>query len=217
MLLFAYIKRGFYILRNDGIKDFINQFIAYMISLFYRHKLYYLYQIDLDQITGENNIIIKDYEIQIIQNVKEFRSLIANSYNFCDMIFEYRLKKGAMAFCLFNSNKEISHVTWVAFDKEAKKDIDYLPYNVNFSEGEVCSGAAYTNPLDRGKGLAKYVQIMLFSFLRSKGIKKVLLTTEVGNMSSNKSIGFFKPTVIAVLKYTNLLYWTKVKYNEFCL
>jgi RimJ/RimL family protein N-acetyltransferase len=218
MLILSYLKRGFCILKKEGSKSFIKQFIGYLGAIICEHKEYNLYEVKLDDRINEFKIKVNidDYEVQIIQELAHYESLVKNNYHFDGMIFEHRLKKGAIAFCLFNNDKEIAHVTWIAFNEEAKKNIDHVPYDVNFEEMEVCQGASFTNPSHRGKGFCKYIYTIIYSCLRKRGIKKVLLTIDVRNISSRKAMEYFEPTIIGVLRYTKYLWWCTVKMVYVC-
>ena len=78
------------------------------------------------------------------------------------------LDKGAIAFCIF-VNGEVAHIGFVAMSEEAKNTVDHMPYKVDFSNNEACTGATETVPEYRSKGLMGYVYFKRFQFLREKG------------------------------------------------
>ncbi|NMB64005.1 hypothetical protein [Pelotomaculum propionicicum] len=215
MLIFDYIKRGFFVLIKEGPISFFRQFIKYLGNFFYVHKLYYLYEKKLEDETYKVKVKAKinEYELLIIKELTKYESLVENKYIFDGMIFKERLKKGTIAFCLFN-NKELAHVSWVAFNEEGKKAIDFIPYNVNFKNNEVCTGAAFTSPMHRSKGLHRYTRTILYPYLRNRGIVRVLFTIDINNISSRKPMECFNPTIIAVLEYKKILWWSSTKERE---
>jgi hypothetical protein len=215
MITYDYLKRSFFIFKDEGPISFIKQFIFYLGSIIYVHKVYYLYRKSLDDEIAEIKVKaeINDYELQIINDLTQYNSLVKNKYHFNGMIFKERLKKKTTAFCLFY-NKVIAHVGWVAFNKDGKEDIDFIPYDVNFEEKEVCTGAAFTSPLHRGKGLHRYVRSIIYPYLKERGIIRVFFTIDINNISSRKSMECFNPTIIAKLEYTKILWWISVKKRE---
>ena len=122
------------------------------------------------------------------------------------MLFKDKLKKGALAFCIF-LNKELIQVTWVALNERAKKEIDYLPFKVFFQKREVNTGAAFTDPHFRGKKLHGYIRSYIYDYLSQEGFVKCRYPIEVNNISSQKGVARFNPTIIGKGYYLKILWW----------
>ena len=96
------------------------------------------------------------------------------------------LDKGTIAFCIF-VYRELAHVGWVAMNEEAKKYIDPLPFHVDFSNKEACTGGTRTVSKYEGKGLMTYGYVLRFQFLRQKGIAISRNSVAFNNISSKVS------------------------------
>jgi GNAT superfamily N-acetyltransferase len=149
---------------------------------------------------------LPNVEVKIISTPEEFEQLDSNGYDFKMMHFKDKLEKGCLAFCAF-ANKELAHVTWAALSEKAKKEIDYLPFGVAFQNKEACSGASFTDPKYRGKGLFSYVYAVIFPYLAQRGIVKDKFTIEVSNISSQKAHAKFNPNITGKGHYLKILWW----------
>jgi hypothetical protein len=116
------------------------------------------------------------------------------------------LDKGAIAFCIF-VEKELAHVSWVALTGEAKNTFDAIPYQVDFSEKEACTGGTFTLPKFRGKGLMTYGSFEKFKFLREHGTKILRNAVRVNNVASQRSYAKFNPKLYAKVRYVRFLWW----------
>ena len=119
---------------------------------------------------------------------------------------ERGLEHEGVAFCVF-VGRELAHIGWVAFTKEAKDTFDPLPYRVNFSDNQACTGGTWTEPKFRGQGLMTYIYFKRFEFLRQMGIKTTRNAVETDNISSQKVHAKFGLTVLAEARYLRLIYW----------
>jgi hypothetical protein len=201
------LKRGIYILQKEGIRTFLSQVFLFLGSYFYRRGSYYIYEKSLtknEQYSFQTKL--PNVEVKIISTPEEFEQLVSNGYDFKMMNFKDKLKKGAVAFCAL-INKKLAHVTRVAFNEEAKKEIDYLPFGIAFQNKEACSGSSFTDPKFRGKGLLSYIYAYIFPYLVQKGIVKDKFTIEVNNISSQKAHAKFNPTIIGKGHYLKILWW----------
>lgn len=203
--------RANYILRNEGWRAFIRQGFSFVRNLFFSYGNYYIYEKDLSPADGEIKFKPRiDCMPRVISSPDEFDQLIAQGYDFRAMNFRRKLEKGALAFCFF-VGKELVHVTWLAPNKEAKQEIDYLPFTVDFKAGEVCSGASSTDPAHRGKRLFSSIYSLIFSYLAKDGILKDKFTIEVSNIVSQRALAKFNPVITGKGRYLKILWWQSWK------
>lgn len=205
------LKRGIGVYKGEGVLEFIKQTLFYIKSFVYANECYYLYEKKInDADCYKTRVKIGKENQKIIENIANYYHLKKIGFDFKDLIFESRLKKGGIAFCIF-FNKEIAHVTWVALNKKAKKDIDNLPFDIEFGRHEVCSGASFTEPKYRGKKLLSSVYLMIIPYLYEKGILKIKFTINVNNFSSNRAHSMINPKIIGKYRYLKILCWKSWK------
>ena len=203
----ALYRRGKYILQHEGWLSFLKQGFSFVRNLFFSYGNYYIYEKELNPIDEVIKFKPKiDCTFRMVSSSDELDKLIAQGYNFKAMNFKPKLEKGALAFCLF-VGQEVAHVTWVAPNKEAKKEIDYLPFKVNIEIGEVCSGASLTDPTYRGKGLFSHTYSYIFSYLTRNGTIRDKFTIELGNVASQKALAKFNPIIISSGHHLKILWW----------
>jgi hypothetical protein len=201
------LKRGIYVLQKEGVWTFLSQVFSFLGGFFYSRGSYYIYEKPLTKDERyQFNTKLQNVAIKIISTMEEFEQLKSNGYDFKAMLFKDKLKKGAIAFSAF-VNKELVHVTWLAFNKRAKEEIDGLPFEVAFQSKEACSGASFTEPKFRGKGLLSCIYAVIFPYLAQKDIVKDKFTIEVNNISSQKAHAKFNPTIIGKGYYLKILWW----------
>ena len=116
------------------------------------------------------------------------------------------LDKGAIAFCIFVKG-EIAHIGWIALSEEAHKAVDNLPYKVDFSNNEACTGGVETITRYRGEGLMAYGHFKRFEFLTEKGIVVSRNAVAKSNIASQKAHAKFSPRVYAEASHLRLLWW----------
>jgi RimJ/RimL family protein N-acetyltransferase len=151
----------------------------------------------------------QNFTFKIIRTNQEANELALNGFQ--DFRLRWRnakrgLKYGGVAFCIFVEH-ELAHIGWVAFNKEAKDTFDPLPYHVNFSVDQACTGGTWTNPKYRSQGLMTYIYFKRFEFLRQMGIKTTRNAVEKYNITSQKVHAKFGFTVLAEAHYLRLIYW----------
>jgi hypothetical protein len=200
-------QRAKYILRSEGWRAFLRQGFSFVRSLFLSYGNYYIYEKNLDPAGEEIKFEPKiDCTPKVIAKPDEFDRIADQGYDFKAMDFRRKLEKGALAFCLF-VGQELASVTWVARSKEAKKEIDYLPFKVNFEAGEVCSGASFTDPAYRGRGLLVHTYSYIFRYLASNAILKDRFSIEVSNIASQRAHAKFNPVVTGKGRYLKVFWW----------
>jgi len=117
-----------------------------------------------------------------------------------------RLDKGTIAFCLF-VGKELAHIGWLASTPDAKNTFDTHPYQVDFGNGEACTGGSYTFLKYRGHGLMKYGYYKRLEYLRQIGIKRSKNVVNINNIASQKAQAVFNPEITVRAVYLKILWW----------
>lgn len=207
----ALFRRGKDIVREEGMMPFIMRAFLFLLrflkSSFFSYRNYYIYEKTLNE-ADEAMLTprLPNVTLKIIYSSEELDKLIKEGYDFKLPNFKERFKKGALPFCIF-VEQELAHVTWVALDETAKKEIDQLPFKVDFQKGEVCSGGSFTDPRYRGRGLLSYVYSYIFPYLAEQGIRKDKFSIHEGNIVSQKAHAKFNPTITGKVRYLRLLWW----------
>ena len=207
--LVAMLKRAKDILQTEGLKPLLTRGFDFVKVWFFEYGDYYLYEHTLED-GNEADFLpnIQDYTFKIISNNKEADELAAIGSDFRRRFVSARrsLDKGAIAFCIFVKG-EIVHIGFVAMSEEAKNTFDPLPYKVDFSNNEACTGGTVTVPEYRGMGLMAYGYFKRFEFLREKGIVVSRNAVAKSNIASQKAHAKFSPRVHAEAKHLRLLWW----------
>ena len=175
---------------------------------FFKHETYYLYEHTLaERNEADFTPKIQDFTFKIVATKQQADELAAG-LNFDSHLIttRRRLDKGAIAFCIC-VDRELAHIGWVALSKEAKNAIDSLPYHIDFANKQAWTGATWTNPKYRGKGLMAYGYFKRFQFLKERGIKSSRNAVDVGNIVSQKVHAKFGPKVYAKARYLKILSW----------
>ena len=148
------MRRAKDVFQTEGISALVRRGFDFATSRFFQCGTYYLYEHTLKE-RNEADFLprIQDFTLKIVCSNEEADELATTAgFDFRRRLINARenLDKGAIAFCVLVEG-ELAHVGWVALSEEAKNNIDYLPYQVNFSNGEACTGGTETIPEYRGK------------------------------------------------------------------
>ena len=208
--LSAVLRRAKDIFQAEGLTPLLGRGFDFGRRWFFRYGNYYLYEHTLEE-RNEADFMptIQDFIFRIIHTNQEGDELAAaTGYDFRRRFVTARhsLDKGAIAFCIF-VNGEIAHIGWVALSEEAKNTFDNLPYKVDFSNNEACTGGTETIPDYRGKGLMAYGYFKRFQFLREKGMIASRNAVSKGNIASQRVHAKFGPKICAEARYLKLLWW----------
>jgi hypothetical protein len=177
-------------------------FLRYGIVYVYEHKM-------IERNEADFVPELKSFAFHIVSTQKEADELIAHGFNFGPYYSHARkrLDKGAIAFCFF-VGQELAHVGWVAITQEAKDSFDSLPYHVDFSNRQACTGGTLTIPQYERKGLMTYGYYKRFEFFREKGILTSRNAVHAKNIASRKVHAKFCPRIVARARYVKILCWT---------
>ena len=206
----ALLTRAKNIFRTEGLKPLLRRGFDFVRPWFFRYGNYYLYEHALEE-RNEADFMpgIRDLTVKIISTNEEADELAATTgFDIRRRFVRVRnsLDKGAIAFCFFVEG-EIAHIGRVALSEEAKNTFDDLPYKVDFSNNEACTGGTETIPEYRGKGLMTYGYFKRFQFLREKGMIASRNAVSKSNIASQRAHAKFGPKICAEARYLKLLWW----------
>ena len=202
-------RRGNDILQKDGLTALLTRAFKFLVRYFFQYGTFYIYKHTMQE-RNESDFMpkIKDFTFQIVFTNEQANELATRGCDFRSYSIHAtrRLEKGAIAFCVF-VGRELAHVGWVAMSEEAKNTFDYLPYRVDFSNKEACTGGTLTIPKYEGKGLMMYGYYQRFKFLRECGIKASRNVVNANNIASQRVHAKFGPEVYAKARYLKILAW----------
>jgi len=206
-------KRARHVFKNEGFKILLGRGLNflryYVIRKFFRSGSYYLYE-HVMEAKLESDLVprIDNFTSHVVSSRQEADKLATDGF---DLLLQFvdavrRLEKGAIGLCFF-VGQELAHAGWVALTEAAKKQVDPLPYHVDFLNKEACTGAAYTKPKYRGKGFMTYGYYKRLEYLRERGIVKSRNAVRISNIASQKAIAKLEPNIYARARYLKILCW----------
>ena len=128
----------------------------------------------------EAELLARDHE--------DFRNVMMSAWRGLD--------SGAVAFCIY-VGREVAHVAWLATSPAGRRALDRLGYEVRFDQGEAWTGAAWTVPSYRGRGLLTYSCHRRFEYLLCSGCEVSRGAVETNNLVSHRATMRFGPRVYA--------------------
>ncbi len=211
--LIALLRRAKHIFQTEGLIPLVRRGFVFLAGYLFRYGNYYLYEHTLEE-RNEADLLprIQDFTFKIVATNQQADELAAAGLDCRSYSINARrgLDEGAVAFCFFIDG-ELAHFGWVAMSQEAKHTFDSLPYQVNFSDKQGCTGGTRTSPKYRGKGLMVYGYFKRFEFLREKGMKSSRNAVAVGNIASQKAHAKFGPKIYTRAHYLKILWWKSWK------
>ena len=208
------IPRAREVLREEGAGSVLKRGLPIVKSWFFEYGNYYLYEHILED-GNEADFLpkIKNFTFNTVSSNEEADALAQSTgvdfrKHFIDS--RKRLEKGAIAFCVFIDG-EAAHTGWVALNEEARKSVDSLPYEIDFANGEACTGGTGTLTKYRGKRLMVYGYFKRFQFLREKGVKISRNAVDVRNIASQRVHAKFNHKIYARARYLKILWWKSWK------
>ena len=196
----ALIRRSKGIYQQEGFISFLGHVYDYIATRSLKYEKYYLYEHTLKE-RNEVDFIprIQNCKLIIIHNQNMADELVTDTgFNLRNQTFNATklLDKGAIAFCVFVDG-EFAHIGWVTTDNEAKKALDPLPYKVDFSNHQACTGGTFTIPKYRGKGLMAYGYFERLRFLWYNGYTTCRCAVNFNNIASQRMHNKLNPIVYA--------------------
>ncbi|HEY49759.1 MAG TPA: hypothetical protein G4O13_06915 [Dehalococcoidia bacterium] len=194
------VKRARDIYKYQGLRPLLARVYDRVASFVFQYAHYYIFEHTLIE-RDEADFLprIDNFTLHIIRTNKEageFEAATGFELRRRLVDVEEKLEKGAIGFCGF-VGEEFAHIGWIAFSEKARKTFDTVPYKVDFSNGQACTGGSYTVPAFRGKGLMAYVYFRRFQFLREMGIKTTRNSVLTSNTASLKVHAKFGPKLLA--------------------
>ena len=206
------LRRAKRLLQTEGLIPLVRQALAFMVKRFFQYRTLYLCETDLLKKTSESeaNFLprIQHFTFKVVSTNEEADELEANGFEFRSCVGNARnkLDKGAIAFCIF-IGQEFAHYTCGGMTQQAKDVLEALPYRVDFSNNEVCSGRYWTNPKYRGMGLGTYGAFKMHQFMGERG--KVVSRGSVAkdNIASHRAAANVNTKICAEARYLKILWW----------
>ncbi len=185
----ALVRKARGIYRTQGLMPLLRRFFVFVRDFIFLYQHYYIFEhtlVERDEAASLPKIA--DFTLYIIRTDKdaaEVEDITGFELRRRLVDVTEKLEKGAVGFVGFVKGK-FAHISWVAFSEEAKRTFDLVPYKVDFSNGQACTGGTYTVPAFRGKGLMFYGYFRRFQFLREVGVEKTRNAVLTGNTASLK-------------------------------
>ena len=205
-------SRSLYIFRNEGILSLLRLAITFVIRGLFEHEHYYVYEHDIRKVyqfpETEWTPRIDHLNFHIVSTNEQADELVEKGYDDFRQYSingKYKLDRGAIAFCTYIKH-ELASIGWAALTEEAKKTIDNLPYRVNFSNKESCTGSSMTNPKCRQMGLMVHNLFKRWIYLRDLGIVTDRATVAKSNYISRKGSEKLAPKITEA-RYVRILCW----------
>lgn len=186
----------------------------FLTNYIFNYERYYLYEHTIENRDASKFLLkIQKIDFYILASNKEAKKLTKYGEDFRDYIYGARrsLDKGAIAFCFF-VDRELAHIGWVALTEEAKQTFEAVPYQVDFSNKEACTGGTLTLPKYRGKGLMTYGYYKRFQFLLENGIRISRNAVKSDNHISQRVHAKFHPKIYGEARFIRFLKW-KLRYR----
>ena len=128
----------------------------------------------------------------LVHGREDFRTIIRRARRGLD--------HGAVAFCIYDGS-HLAHIAWLATSAEGRSALDSLGFQVRFDDGEGWTGAAYTVPAYRGRGLLTYSCYRRFGYLLQHGCRTSRGAVGVRNQVSHHATMRFEPDIYAIGTY----------------
>ncbi len=195
-----------HVFQTEGLMSLLGQGAVFLVGPFFRYGTYYCYEHALkDRNEADFMPRTPNFTFKIISTRQQVDELAADGFKF-PYIYRNKLDKGAIAFCVFVSS-ELAHIGYVAMTDEAKKSLNELPYQVDFSNNEAVTGGTWSKPKYRGMGLMTYGYFKRFQFLREKGVTVSRNAVATSNIASQRVHAKFTPRIHAKGRFLKVLWW----------
>ncbi len=204
------------ILQTEGLIPLVRQASAFVVRRSFSCGTSYLYEYATENVPklDEADFMpkIDDFTFKIISTNHEADELEPEGLEFRLYVLNARerLDKGAVAFCVFVEG-QLAHISWVGMTQEAKDALSEPPYKVDFSNGEVFTGGAWTSPQYRRKGLSDYSGFQIRQFLCESGIAVVRGAVRTDNVAGQRSFTRLGRRWYAETRYLKILWWKSWK------
>lgn len=202
--------RARYILKDEGLMALLSRVVTFSTRRFLQYGAYSLYEHTMKE-RNEAAFMpnIQNFTFKVISTNLQADELVRGGFGDFRQHFTHArraLNKGAIAFCIF-VGPELAHIGWVAMTEEAKRTFDALPYRVDFSAGQACTGGTVTMPKYRGNGFMTYGYFKRLQFFYDRGFKTSRNAVAEGNVPSQRAHARFGPRIYAKARYLRIMGW----------
>ena len=207
------VARAAHLLRTEGPRGLARGVARHLHQLsrrVYWHEHFAIYETNTaDYALGLVAPSIDGLEVYILGSESDVQRLMSEGYEDVRRVVRpaaRRLQQGAVGFCAF-VNREVAHVSWVAFTQEAKLTFDVLPYFVDFEGGEACGGGTLTTEPFRNRGLYRHVRAWRLRYCCEHGSHVLVDATAVNNTPSLRGMNRYNPRMRAFYRNRRFLRW----------
>ncbi len=214
MKLKAIARRASGIIDNEGLLYLFRRGFVFTAHYLFTLNEHYLFEYNIPKIAASGFLRKDDFTYRIVSTNQQVDELISEGFKVLDHITYFddmrqRVCQGTFAVCIVVDH-ELAHITWIAMNQKAKDIIDNLPYRVDFSTNEVCSGDIITSLKYRRKGLAAFAKYIAIQYLNQRG--KIILRSSVNsdNIASLKlhaKLGAIKYAKARYLRILGFRFW----------
>jgi hypothetical protein len=175
------------IIKHEGFTSLLSRGFK---SIAHRIVVVEKYYVEIGSLTGPyepEDILPKadNYYADIISTNQEADELLSQGYTFgaYELNLRATLDKGAQTCCIF-VDKEFAHMLSRTDNPRGKETVDARPFSVEFGNGNIVGGKAFTVPKFRRLGLRKYSLYLMRKDDQVKGYKNAYATITVSNLPS---------------------------------
>ena len=210
--LFTVAKRIF---QTEGLPPLLGRGFIFLASCFFQYETYYLYEIDIPKVLKQNDKPdafrpeIRDFTLKIVSTNEQADDLDRGGLEFRSQFINARkrLDRGAIAFCIF-VGRELANIGWITLNNTAKDSLIELPFKVDFSNKEVCTGGAMTAPKYRNIGLMRYNYFKRLEFLKENGWLRDRAAVAKSNVAAQTGVVKISDiNIYAEARFLKLLWW----------
>jgi hypothetical protein len=205
-------KAAIRVFKTEGLPTLLRRGFTFLIGHFFQYGVYYLYEIDVLKAlkqAKEANLIpkIQDFTLKVVYTNEQADELDREGFEFRSQSINARerLDKGAITFCIFVRH-ELASIGWITLTEQAKNSLTELPFKVDFSNNEACTGSV-TNPKYRNMGLMSYSYFKRLEFLKENGRLRDRAPVAKSNIASQMGIAKISNNIYAEARFLKLLWW----------
>ena len=208
------------IVKYEGIRVFIARGLMFLSHRLFVSEDYYMVVVDYrdvdKEVEADNLPEVENHCWRILTSNQEADELLTDGFNLGAYEFDLRifLRKGVTAVCNF-VDKELAHYSVIAENLQGKEAVEPLPFSVDFENGQVVIGRAFTVPKFRRLHLRSYNGYLLRKYLRGRGKTGSKYPIRVDNYPA-LSIAAQPPDklIVSRCRYIKILWFKHVKEEE---